>query len=124
LLIDATQIASALGATVIATSSSDDKLARAKSLGATHLINYVTTPDWNHEVLRLTDGKGVDQVIEVGGTQTLMKSIKSTRYGGLISVIGILSTAKDIPAEFIPTILFSGRISKHMVSLRYIFVAN
>ena len=61
------QIAAALGATVIATSSSDSKLAFAKDLGATHGINYASTLDWDQEVLRLTDGKGVDHVIETGG---------------------------------------------------------
>ncbi|KAJ4293459.1 hypothetical protein N0V90_008742 [Kalmusia sp. IMI 367209] len=105
-------IAAALGATVIATSSSDSKLAFAKSLGATHLINYTSTPDWDKEALRLTDGKGVDHVIEVAGAKTLLKSINSTRPGGLISLIGILSEAEDLPKELVPSVLYSGRIIK------------
>jgi NADPH:quinone reductase-like Zn-dependent oxidoreductase len=84
-------------------------------LGATHLINYSTTKDWDQEVLRLTGGKGVDQVIEVGGARTLMKSINSARPGGLISLIGILSEADDIPKEFVPSVLFSGKIGKSML---------
>ncbi|CAO2652700.1 Nn.00g021110.m01.CDS01 [Neocucurbitaria sp. VM-36] len=112
----AIQIAFALGATVIATSSADDKLARVKSLGATHLINYTTMPNWDEEVLRLTNGRGVDQVIEVGGARTLMKSINSTRPGGLISLIGILSAAEDLPKVFIPSVLFTGKIVKGCVA--------
>ncbi|KAF2636536.1 NAD-P-binding protein [Massarina eburnea CBS 473.64] len=110
------QIAAALGATVIATSSSDAKLELAKSLGATHLINYNKTPDWDKEVLRLTNGKGVDHVIEVGGAQTLMKSLNSTRPGGLVSVIGILSEAEKLSEEFLPAVLFGGKIVKGCVA--------
>ncbi|KAJ4362900.1 hypothetical protein N0V83_010017 [Neocucurbitaria cava] len=109
-------IAAALGATVIATSSSDEKLEHARALGAKHLVNYVSTPNWDDEVLRLTDGKGVDQVIEVGGARTLMRSINSTRPGGLISLIGILSAAEDIPKEFVPSVLFTGKIVKGCVA--------
>lgn len=95
---------------MIATSSSDTKLALAKRLGAMHGINYATTPDWDQEVLRLTDGKGVDQVIEVGGAKTLLKSIKSVRAGGLVSLIGILSAPQDLPNEIVPSLLFGGKI--------------
>lgn len=58
------QIAVASGATVISTSSSDEKLKVAKKLGATHLINYKTTPDWDDEVLKLTGGRGADHILE------------------------------------------------------------
>lgn len=61
----ALQIAVASGATVIATSSSDAKLAVAQKLGAKHVINYSKTPDWEKEVLKITNGRGVDHVIEV-----------------------------------------------------------
>jgi NADPH:quinone reductase-like Zn-dependent oxidoreductase len=64
----ALQIAVASGATVIATSSSDEKLKIAQKLGAKHLINYKNTPEWDEEVLRLTGGRGVDHVIEVAIT--------------------------------------------------------
>lgn len=84
----------------------------AKKLGATHVINYVKTPDWDQEVLRITGGKGVDRVIEVGGARTIMKSVNSAKHGGLISVIGILTTADSIPAEFIPSVLFGAKTGK------------
>lgn len=98
---------------MIATSSSDAKLELAKRLGATHAINYKTHPDWEQEVLRLTNGTGVDHVIELGGAQTLMKSISSVRRGGLVSVIGILTAPKDLPAEIVPSILFGGKTGKY-----------
>ena len=79
------------GVRVIITSSSDEKLERAKEMGADETINYKTTPNWEEEVYRLTDSVGVDIVIEVGGAGTLAKSIKSVRYGGKISLIGVLS---------------------------------
>ena len=66
----ALQFAVASGATVIATSSSDKKLSLAKTLGAKHLINYKTTPDWHEEVLKITGGDGADHIIEVGGPAT------------------------------------------------------
>jgi NADPH:quinone reductase-like Zn-dependent oxidoreductase len=84
------QIASALGATVIATSSSDEKLARAKSLGATHTINYKTHPDWQEEALALTGKHGVDHILEVVGGPNLTRSIKAVRPQGQISIIGII----------------------------------
>ncbi|KAK0460398.1 alcohol dehydrogenase superfamily protein [Desarmillaria tabescens] len=85
------QFAVASGATVIATSSSDAKLEIAKKLGATHTINYNTTPDWDKEVLRLTDGRGVDHVLEVGGAGTLGKSIMAVRCAGYVHIIGLVS---------------------------------
>jgi len=89
--IFALQFAKLAGATVIATSSSDAKLARLKELGADHLINYRSEPNWGELVLRLTAGRGVDHVIEVGGPATLEQSMIAARVGGHISVIGILS---------------------------------
>ena len=85
------QLAVASGATVIATSSSDRKLEVAKKLGATHVINYKTTPDWDKEVLKLTGGRGVDHVVEVGGPGTILKSLNALRYGGSINVIGVVA---------------------------------
>ena len=87
----ALQLAKAAGARVIITSSSDEKLARARTLGADDTINYKQTPDWDNEVLRLTGGAGADLVLEVGGSQTIMKSISSTRLGGTVAVIGAVS---------------------------------
>jgi NADPH:quinone reductase-like Zn-dependent oxidoreductase len=89
----AIQIAKLHGARVIATSSSDDKLARARALGADETINYKNTPDWDKEVLRLTERAGVDVVVEVGGSGTLGKSVNATRIGGLVALIGVLADA-------------------------------
>ena len=85
------QFAQMAGARVIATSSSDEKLARVKGLGAFAGINYQTTPDWEKKVLTLTEGVGVDYVVEVGGAGTLAKSLKAVRFGGNISLIGVLA---------------------------------
>lgn len=88
--IFAIQIASALGARVIATSSSDDKLIRARKLGATDTINYRTTPDWAAAALELTDGRGVDLVIDVVGGEGLRDSIRAARGSGMVAVVGFL----------------------------------
>lgn len=87
----ALQFAKAFGARTIITSSSDEKLEKAKSLGADETINYRATPDWEQEVLRLTDGKGVDNVVEVGGAGTLEKSMTSAKVSGRVSLIGVLT---------------------------------
>jgi NADPH:quinone reductase-like Zn-dependent oxidoreductase len=87
----AMQFARAAGARVIVTSSSDEKLARARSLGASDGINYKATPDWDKEVVRLTGGRGVDHVIEVGGVGTLARSYQSIGFGGKIALIGFLA---------------------------------
>ena len=89
--IFALQFAKMAGATVIATSSSDAKLERLKAMGADHLINYRSTPSWGETVRRLTDNRGVDHVIEVGGPATLEQSMIAARIGGHIAVIGILT---------------------------------
>ena len=86
----ALQIGAALGAKVLVTSSSDEKLTRAAKLGAAHGINYVRHPDWHDEVLSLTENLGVDHVLEVAGGASLEKSIKASRAGGQISIVGIL----------------------------------
>src|ERR1035437_1957948 len=85
------QLAKAMGVQVIITSSSDDKLARAKQLGADHGINYKTTPDWDKAAVELTGGRGVDCVVEVGGAGTIARSFGSIRVGGKIRLIGGLS---------------------------------
>ncbi|EMD34894.1 hypothetical protein CERSUDRAFT_85661 [Gelatoporia subvermispora B] len=89
--IFALQIAVASGATVIATSSSDEKLQIAKKLGAKHLINYNTTPEWDEEVLNITKGEGVDHVIEIGGAGTMLRSVNAARYAGWIHDIGLVA---------------------------------
>ena len=87
----ALQFANIVGAQVIATSSQDDKLARLMQLGAAHGINYKADPTWEKTVFKLTDKVGVDRVIEVGGANTLNQSLRAVRYGGHISLIGVLS---------------------------------
>ncbi len=89
--IFALQIARLCGAQVIITSSSDEKLARARALGAHHTINYRTTPDWEREVLALTAGRGADHIVEVGGIGTLAKSMVAVAPGGRIALIGVLT---------------------------------
>jgi len=86
----AVQIASAFGAKVIATSSKDENLARVKALGAWEGINYTKRPDWENVALELTDGKGVDQLLDVVGGDGLNRSVAATRVGGHISQIGFL----------------------------------
>ncbi|MEY4500214.1 MAG: hypothetical protein RIS52_104 [Pseudomonadota bacterium] len=89
--IFALQFAKAMGATVIATSSSDEKLARLKALGADHLINYKDHADWGAKALELTGGVGVDHVVEIGGAGTLDQSMIAARVSGHIALIGILA---------------------------------
>jgi NADPH:quinone reductase-like Zn-dependent oxidoreductase len=89
--IFALQFARLAGARVIVTSSSDEKLARAKSLGADGCINYRAHPEWEREVLQLTDGRGVDHVVDVGGAGTLAHSIGSVAVGGRVAMIGVLT---------------------------------
>ncbi len=88
--IFALQFAKAQGASVIITSSRDEKLARAQQLGADCTINYKTTPEWDATVLEFTGGEGVDLVLETVGGQNLQKSINALRMGGHISIMGLL----------------------------------
>lgn len=89
--IFALQFAKAVGATVIATSSSDEKLERLRALGADHLINYRTNKEWGSAVRALTDGRGADHVVEVGGPDTLPQSIAACAMGGHIALLGVLT---------------------------------
>jgi NADPH:quinone reductase-like Zn-dependent oxidoreductase len=107
------QLARLMGATVIATSSSDEKLARAKKLGAAHGINYKTTPDWEKAAVELTGGRGVDLVIEVGGAGTIAKSLGAIRQGGKVSMIGVLSGA----AELNPMLIMGKRANVQGISV-------
>ena len=91
----ATQLGRAAGARVIVTSSSDEKLERARALGATDTVNYAQTPDWDREVMRLTGGRGADCVVEIGGAGTLAKSMQSLARGGKIGLIGFLAGPGD-----------------------------
>jgi NADPH:quinone reductase-like Zn-dependent oxidoreductase len=89
--IFALQIAKMFGATVIATSKSDQKIERLKQLGADHVINYQSVPAWGAEAMKLTGGRGVDHVVEIGGAGTLTESIAACRLGGHVSMIGVLA---------------------------------
>ncbi|RDB18554.1 hypothetical protein Hypma_000309 [Hypsizygus marmoreus] len=101
------QIAVASGAEVIVTSSSDEKLKIAKKLGAKHIINYKTTPNWDEEVLKITNGAGVNHILEVGGQGTLLKSINSSTIGGYVHLIGWVS--KDVNgADIVIPAIFHG----------------
>jgi NADPH:quinone reductase-like Zn-dependent oxidoreductase len=89
--IFALQIARMAGARALITSSSDEKLERARALGAADTINYRSHPAWEEEVLRLTAGRGVDHVVEVGGVGTLARSFKAVATSGTVSLIGVLA---------------------------------
>lgn len=105
------QFAKAAGARVIATSSSEEKLENLKRLGADEVVNYKAVADWGRRAKDLTDGRGVDHVMEVGGPGTLAQSIEACRTGGHIAIIGLLTglTAEvSIPALFSNQIRLSG----------------
>ncbi|WP_313703022.1 NAD(P)-dependent alcohol dehydrogenase [Massilia sp.] len=85
------QLAKAAGLRTIITSSSDEKLQRARELGAHHTINYRRTPEWQEEVLRVTHGRGADVVLEVGGQGTVNRSVASAAMGGSVAIIGGVS---------------------------------
>ena len=109
--IFALQLARLLGARVIVTSSSDEKLARARELGAWEGVNYREVPEWGKRVRDLTGGEGVDHVIEVGGGDTLPNSLQAVRAGGTISLIGVLSgrpTELDVAAILMRSIRVQG----------------
>jgi len=93
--IFALQLARAAGARVVVTSSSDAKLERARLLGADDCINYTMTPDWAGAVLDLTDGRGADHIVEVGGFGTLPHSYRAVAPGGEIALIGVLTPPGD-----------------------------
>jgi NADPH:quinone reductase-like Zn-dependent oxidoreductase len=100
----ALQFAKMLGARVICTSSSDEKLLRARTLGADETINYLSTPEWGKTARTIADGTGVDHVVEVGGQRTLPQSLRAVRPGGTISMIGVLAGSQlDISLGLIVT---------------------
>jgi NADPH:quinone reductase-like Zn-dependent oxidoreductase len=114
--IFALQFAKAMGATVIITSSSDDKLERARVLGADHTINYRSKPEWGNAVLHWTGGRGVDHVIELGGPDTLPQSITAARVGGHISLIGTVTGVSGAVA--------TGMLMVKQVRLQGLIVGN
>ncbi|OJJ71765.1 hypothetical protein ASPBRDRAFT_125577 [Aspergillus brasiliensis CBS 101740] len=87
----ALQFAKAFNARVLAITSSDEKAAKLKELGADAVVNYSTCPEWDREILALTGGKGVDKVLDIAGEKTVVKSAASTKIGGVVVVIGFAS---------------------------------
>ncbi|MBV9542118.1 MAG: NAD(P)-dependent alcohol dehydrogenase, partial [Alphaproteobacteria bacterium] len=112
--IFALQFAKAMGAKVIATSSSDEKLDRARALGADHLINYKTEAAWGAKARELTGGKGVDVVVEVGGENTLNQSFDAARVGGAVVVIGVLG---GFSAPIMMPVVFGKNLHIHGISV-------
>lgn len=107
--IFALQIAKMFGARVYSTTGSDEKIAKLKELGASEVINYKSREDWDAAVLELTEKKGVDHVVEVGGSGTLAKSLNAVRFGGHVALIGALTG----PAGFNPTTVFMKSVRLH-----------
>ncbi|KAJ7857474.1 alcohol dehydrogenase superfamily protein [Mycena olivaceomarginata] len=147
--IFALQFAVAAGATVVATSSSAEKLEIAKKLGATHVINYRTMPAWDREVLKITGGVGVDRVLDaqlveriliyscgcrVAGNATLQRSIDSVKQGGSIDLIGVAGGLNDVPSVdiLIPVMfrnlkirgIYVGAVSQCMQNMNKLIAAN
>lgn len=105
----ALQLAKARGARVIVTSSSDERLERARRLGADAVVSYRRTPAWDEEILALTDGQGVDLVLETAGAQTFGRSLRAARHGGTVFTIGFLSGG-NTSVELMPIIVKSLRV--------------
>jgi NADPH:quinone reductase-like Zn-dependent oxidoreductase len=119
--IFALQFARLHGARVIATSSSDEKLEKARQLGASDGINYKSTPDWAKKTLELTGGRGVDFVVEVGGAGTLPQSMKAIKAGGQISLIGVLTGGGEVNP--MPILMRNIRVQGIFVGSREMFEA-
>jgi NADPH:quinone reductase-like Zn-dependent oxidoreductase len=117
----ALQIAVLHGARVIVTSSSDEKLARARSLGAAETINYAREPAWGKRARELA-GDGVDHVVEVGGAGTLAESLRAVRIGGTIHLIGVLA-AGEAPLSIVPVFMQQVRVQGVLVGHREAFEA-
>lgn len=118
----AVQFAKALGAKVIVTSGSDEKLARAREAGADHGINYRANPDWEKEVLKLTERRGADLVVENGGAATLTRSLRAVRAGGVIAMLGALTGLQD-RVDLAPVLMKRIHIAGIMVDSRAAFEA-
>jgi NADPH:quinone reductase-like Zn-dependent oxidoreductase len=108
------QFAHAMGIAAVITSSSDDKLKRATTLGAACVVNYKSTPEWDKAAGEFTGGRGVDHVVEVGGAGTLARSFGAIRVGGRISMIGGLSGAAT---ELNPSLILAKRANVQGISV-------
>ncbi len=118
----ALQIAKAAGARVLVTSSSDEKLARARALGADETVNYRSTPDWDREIWRLTEKRGVDLVVEVGGPGTLGRSMDCLAAGGRIALIGVLTGFAPPDSSLFPLVTKNADLHGLYVGHREMFV--
>jgi NADPH:quinone reductase-like Zn-dependent oxidoreductase len=112
----ALQFAKLLGAQVTVISSSDEKIARARALGADAAVNYRTTPEWAKATRDITEGRGFDHIVELGGEKTLPQSLLCIRPGGTISMIGVL-TGGNLSAQL-------GRVVTRQVRLQGITVGH
>jgi NADPH:quinone reductase-like Zn-dependent oxidoreductase len=119
--IFALQFALLNGAQAIITSSSDEKLAKARQLGASQTINYKQTPDWGKRVRQLTNGRGVDLVVEVGGAGTFNQSVAALKRGGHCSLIGVLASGAE--ANIVPVLMNGIRVQGIFVGSRDMFAA-
>lgn len=117
----ALQFAKLHGANVIVTSSSDEKLGRAKTLGADYGINYKKNPAWEQAVLEYTDGRGADHIVDLGGSSTLNQSIEALRVGGQISIVGVLSGFSVEGLNLVPAIMREARLQAINVGSRTMF---
>ena len=116
----ALQIAKAAGATVIATSSSDERLKRVKELGADETTNYRRNPDWGAVARSLTGGVGVDHVLDVPRGESVRQSLEATRIGGNVVIVGLLQ-APQFAIDMLPFILRQGAIHTLSVGSRDAF---
>jgi len=116
----ALQFAKLHGAKVIVTSSSDEKLEKAKLLGADSGIHYLRTPDWDKAVLEQTNGRGADHILELGGAATLNRSVTALKVGGRISIIGLLSGARA-ELDIVPALIRKARLQAINVGSRSMF---
>jgi len=120
--ISALQFARVIGARVIITSSNDEKLERARALGAAETINYRAVPEWDRKVRELTGGVGADHVLETGGGGTFPRSVRATRIGGTISLIGSLSGVTT-QVNLAPILMQNIRVQGLIVGSRETFEA-
>ena len=111
-LLTNTQFAHAVGAAVIALSSTDEKLAIAEELGAKHVINYNKKPNWSQHVLDITNGHGVDLVVDVVGAQLIKQTLAATRHGGHVVLVGNLSKDPNIAVDIMQDLLYGAKTSK------------
>jgi NADPH:quinone reductase-like Zn-dependent oxidoreductase len=119
--IFALQFALLNGARVIVTSGSDEKLTKARQLGASETINYREQPEWGKQARQLAGGRGVDLVVELGGSGTFNQSIAAVRRGGIVSLIGVLAPAAD--ANLVPVLMNNIRVQGIFVGNREMFAS-